>query len=615
MPQLSVGVLLMSKTKDALRHPIYEPRNWGKPTRSPRPLPLPWFGLDTERDSKTGKFVCGWLAKGAKGECESFAKLWDLRPGTYFIWNLAYDIEGLVRDLHDDNAWQMKEDGTKFVLQGRECVYYHGKRFQFSDGMGKRIFIEASSFFNRLPLKDAAAQINDKKGDVDASQMSYARYAQEPDYAGIVDEYCAHDAFLALALIQRINEGMVQIGIATRGEPLIMGGTPGACARRFLSNVAYPKVIWTTHLPFLRAYCGGRFEVVKRGFFEHADRADIISAYPWAMSRCLMLTETAVARSTKRVSPDAIYGAYEIECMTDEYLGIFPCWKGNTRVFSRGEKCAWLARPEVDWLLKRGHNVNVLRAVEIFDENAFDGWKQIIEPPYKLKANGKKGEPIVLGAKVLINSMYGITIQLIKRGGKWVKLENAVNPIDFAGFWALEKGEPSFEAGQFYAPCYASTLTSMVRVRVLDAAIEAGEENFIASHTDSALLCGGSIETGAELGDWGYEARDDELTITNAGRYAHGNTVKARGVSKRHLVVGDVAKRQKTDLWADEVTRKVRHGIKTQTDWDRVSLIEDKKVKNNYQWEIKRKWDRPLSREMIERREALDSSALQLVSK
>lgn len=599
----------MSKTKAALTAPIYAPRNWGKPTLNPRALPTPWYGLDTERDvwpKNTGRFVCGWIHDMRKST--RFQSLWDLQPGTYFVWNLQYDIEGLVRDVGSDDGWQMREDGTAFELDGKKCINFHGKRFEWRDGTGRRLFIEASSFFNRIGLKEAAKQINDMKGDVDASKMSLARYQRERKYKADVDKYCAHDAYLAIALIVKLNKGLEELGV-------VLGGTPGATARRFLKEVPnFPKVIWNTHLPFLRGYCGGRFEVDKRGVFPRADKADLVSAYPWALSNCPMLTDKAFARRTQRVSDSALYGVYQIKADTDEYLGVFPCWKGSTRVFSKAENKAWLCKPEIDWLQRRGHDFKIFQGVEIFDENATDGWRELIAPIFAKKKYSPPGSPIQLGAKVGINSVYGILIQLIEKGGKWVPIEDAMDAVDFAGKWALEKGTKAFEGGQFYAPCYASTLTSMVRVRVLDASIEAGLDNVVAAHTDSLLLCGGRIAMGENLGDWKMEKRHKELVILKSGQYAHGDEVKGRGFAKRSIDGGPM-QRQRVDLWAHEHTRQSRTGIKQATDWRDVSVIKRKQVANNFEWDIKRKWPRAYSSRMVARGEWLDSEALRNVKK
>lgn len=660
----------MSKTRDALRYEVYQPRNWGRPTKVARALPPPYWGLDTERNTQApriGDFVCGWISNAT--ESKPFTSFRDLEPGTYWIWNLGYDIEGLVRDLGKKEGWAMREDGTRFELDGAKCVYYHGKRFEYADEGGRRIFLEASSFYNRIPLKEAvkalcvckcAGCVKHKgrpkefahcgegewncptKDPVDASKMSLKRYKCEKAYREMVDVYCARDARLAFRLLEFLRIGFEELGVAMNGTPIPIGGTPGSTARRLLrDSPPFPKVIWTTHRPFLETYCGGRFEILKRGVFPDARQYDLVSAYPWALSQCPMLTESAEKRFTRRLSDNALYGAYEISFKADEYLGVMPGWRANTRVYSAREERGWIAKPELSWLQEHGHTFEIHRGVEVFDENATDGWKQLVMPifggkeghawscPALLDVGGcscdpderkaRKGKPLALGAKVGVCSMYGILIQLIVKGGKWVPIEEAVNPVDFAGLLALEKGPKAFDAGQFYAPVYSSTLTSMVRVRVLDAAIEIGAEHAVASHTDSMLGTGkGRLREGSALGDWKLEKEADELIILKSGQYAIGETVKGRGFSKRKLNPQDedeIAVRQRVDLWATEHTRRGRVGIKTANDWRDVSVIRDKVVANNIGWELKRKWEsdwsaREIERRLIRGREWMDSEAL-----
>lgn len=587
----------------ALKAPIFRPRKWGFGGPG-RPLPEPWFGLDTERDAKTGKFVCGFANDGRNAV--SFSSLPEVPIGTHWVWNLGYDIEGLMRDLRIEEGWAMREDGARFTLGNAKCVYYHGKRFEYRDHKGLRLFLEASSFYNRVSLAVASESFGGKDTGVDASKMSLSRYEKEPKYRALVDKYCIKDALRALQLMIQLKQGFGELGV-------IMGGTPGSTAKRFLANVpTFPEVIWKTQRAFLSGYCGGRFEVLKRGVFENAIQHDIISAYPWALSKCPMLTKTAESRFSNRVSDGALYGVYEVALESDEYLGVVPSWKGATRVFSAAEDRCWLMRPEVEWLQKRNADLKILRGVEIFDENATLGWSPIVKSLFDMKQRDKKS-PKSLGAKVGINSLYGVMIQLVRRGGEWVPIEEAKNPVDFAGMWALEKGPVVFEAGQFYAPCYASTLTSMVRVKVLDAVLAVGEDYGIAAHTDSLLTTRKSMKCGDGLGDWKVEEKAEQLVILKSGQYAIGDKVKGRGFSKRKLNPDDdaeVAQRHKEDLWAQYHLRRKRISVKSAKSWDEVSLIVDQKVRNNIGWEVKRKWPKEFSARMVMKGEWIDSEPL-----
>jgi len=527
----------------------------------------------------------------------------------------------------------MREDGTPFTLRGAKCVYYHGKRFEWRDEGGRRIFLEASSFFNRISLNEAAktlcvckcaACVGHKKkpkefqhcgsdewvcpakDPIDASKMSLTRYERDARYRKAVDKYCAKDARIAFRLMEYLRRGFRDLKVE-------IGGTPGATAKRLLVNVPqFPDLIWTTHRPFLEAYCGGRFEVVRRGVFHNARQYDKVSAYPWALSKCLMLTPNATKRFTHRLSDDAIYGAYEVAFHSDEYFGILPTWRGSTRVFSRGEKKGWICKPELEWLQRRGHDFTIQRGVEVFDENAWPGWRDLVKPIFDAKRDNK-GKPVGLGAKVGVNSLYGILIQLIKRGGQWVPIEEAKNPVDFAGLLALEKGPKAFEAGQFYAPIYSSTLTSMVRVNLLDTALPVADD-CVAFHTDSILLKdGASLPTDEAMGGWELQKKAEELIILKSGQYAMDAEVKGRGFSKRKLnpeSEDEIAVRQRVDLWAPTHTRRTRVGVKTATTWRDVSNIRNKIVRNNVGWEVKRKWLREFSARVLERHEWIESEAL-----
>lgn len=593
---------MVSKAQAAISWPVFRPRGWGQPT-SPRALPLPWYGLDTERDHKTGVFVTG---KVVGENVLSFKRFTDLPPATYWVWNLAYDIEGMIRDLDIPEAWAARSDGSTFPLLDGNAIYYHGKRFDYKvPKLGKWSFIEASSFFNRCAL----AKVGPKRVElVDSKTMSLERYLrneyyQRPDgtwgyYATDVDTYCEQDARIVYNAITDLAGGLRNLGVE-------IGATPGATARRFLARLGpFPDILWQTHKPFLRSYCGGRFEVTKRGVFHDVKQYDIASAYPWALAQCPWLTESAYHRMTRRFSDNALYGTYEVSFKYDHYLGVAPRWRGGVRVYSKQEERTWITRPELAWLLQHGAEVKIWSGVEVFDEGATDLWRQIITGLYDIKA--KDGtNPQGRGAKVTLNSQYGILIQLIRRSGKWVRISEAKNPVDFAGTLALEEPPKEFEGGKYFAPLYAGNLTGLTRVRLLDAAIDMGPDLYIGGHTDSVIGMGRLTKgLSSELGGWKLEKEAPRAEVCKTGMYSVGSTVKVRGITRDG---------KPSMFWEESHTRNSRIGIKTAHSWDEVSVIVPKTVANNYGIEQKRKWHGEVTRGLIAMEKYVDSEALAMV--
>lgn len=585
------GLLVPSKAQLAIEWPVYRPRGWGLPSNA-KPLPRPWFGLDTERDAKTGDFVCGF----AVGETiQKFSLFTDLIPGTYWVWNLGYDAEGMLRDLNLSEAWAARADGAPFPLMDGECTYYHGKRLSFKSHAGKWSFLEASSFFGRAPLASIGAKEN-----MDASKMSLVQYLTDAEYRQNVDKYCIQDARIVYDAITELDLGVKTLGVD-------LGATPGATARRFLNRLGkFPPLIWQTHKAFLRSYCGGRFEITKRGVLPNVSQYDIVSAYPWALSKCPWLSENAQQRLTRRFSDNALYGSYEIEFEYDNYLGIAPRWRGAIRVYSAAENRTWVTRPELEYLLRKGAKVKVLQGLEVFDENATNLWEQVILELFAMKKRGKK-TPEGMGAKIVLNSQYGVLIQLVRRSGVWKPIRECANPVDFAGVLGLEEPPKEFEGGKFFAPVYAAHLTGLTRVKLLEAAEEAGPERYIGGHTDS-VLCIGTLKNGLseELGGWKLEKTADKADVCKTGMYAIGSTVKVRGITRKGT---------SEILWQDTHLRKSRTSIKSAANWNEVSVILPKEVKNNFETEMKRLWDGPVTRGMVALERFVDSQPLRNVGK
>lgn len=589
-----------SKSELAIQWPVFRPRNWGQPARQ-LPLPQPWFGLDTERDALLGDFVCGY----AVGEStHAFRRMDDLISGTYWVWNLAYDIEGMLRDLNVPEAWAAREDGSEFPLLGGKARYFHGKRFNLKLPGKKISFIEASSFYNRCALKNIGQKVG-----IDGKTMSLDRYQndnepflcrlsdkKEMTYREAVNWYCQNDALLVFNAIRDLEKGIKALGVE-------LGGTPGATARGFLNRLGpFADVLWRTHHHFLKSYCGGRFEIVKRGVFDELIyQYDIVSAYPWALSQCPWLSEASYHRWTNRYSDNALYGSYCVDFDYDNYLGLAPTWKQGIRVYSKAEKEVWLTRPELDWLMKKGAKIRIIKAIEIFDDNASDLWRQIIAELFAMKRDAPD-EATKRGAKVVLNSQYGVLIQLIRLCGIWVPMNKAKNPVDFVGTLALEEPPKEFEGGKYYAPAFAGNLTGLVRVKLLDAAMAVGDAAYIGGHTDSVItrkkLPDSFIST--ELGGWGLEETALSANICKTGFYSIGNKIKMRGITK----AGNPQM-----LWHTELQRNTRQGIKSAKHWDEVSLIKQKVVVNNFVVEKKRKWAQDLSDALIQRKEWVDSEA------
>lgn len=588
-----------SKSELAIAWPVFKPRNWGKPAKQ-IPLMKPWFGLDTERDALTGEFVCGYAVGETK---QAFRKMQDLEQGTYWVWNLAYDIEGMLRDLNVPEAWAAREDGSEFPLLGGKAKYFHGKRFNLKLPGKKLAFIEASSFYNRCALAKIDKKYGEKDKRVDAKTMSLDRYnndksivADGKTYKELVDEYCLQDAGMVYNAICDLAQGINKLGVE-------LGGTPGATARGFLNRLGeFPEVLWRTHHHFLKSYCGGRFEIVKRGIFDELIyQYDIVSAYPWALSQCPWLSQEAYHRWTNSFSEDALYGSYQVEFDYDNYLGLAPTWKQGIRVYSKAEKEVWLTRPEVDWLLKKGAKVRIIRAIEIFDDCSTDLWRQIIKELFAMKKDAPD-EATKRGAKVVLNSQYGVLIQLIRLCGIWVPMNKAKNPVDFVGTLALEEPPKEFEGGKYYAPAFAGNLTGLVRVKLLDAAIAVGEKAYIGGHTDSVITRKQLPDSfiSKDLGGWGLEQTAKNANVCKTGFYSLDDKIKMRGITK----AGNPGM-----LWQNELQRNTRCGIKSAKNWEEVSLIRPKVVVNNFIVEKKRKWEKDLSAKLIESREWVDSEA------
>lgn len=577
----------MSKSVSAITKGVAKPRVWGKPCQN-KPLPQPWFGLDTERDSRTSDFVCGWLIDRSNN-ARSFTGFHDLPDGTYWIYNLNYDIEGMLRDTGNDAIWLARADGVRFKLGDARCIYYHGKRFEYRTKDQNLVFVDASPFWNRIPLSKLGA-----KEGVDASQLNGQWYANYAEYRATVDSYCRQDARITLYNVLHLARKLRQMGVE-------IASTPGGTARRFLSRLGpFSPVLWKTHKAFLRSYAGGRFELTKRGVIPDAHQYDLVSAYPWALTQCPWPTQNARFAHTRRLHENALYGSYEITYAlpTNTYLGFAPRWRNHVRVFPRAGEKVWVTKPELEWLQAHDYPHMIHDGIEIFDEDAtmaFDG------PIRELFADKQvcKTKAEAAGPKTILNSQYGVMIHLLPSPQAWQPIDNVEKPETWFGDYALQTMDERLRAGPCFAPAIAGHLTSLVRLRILDAA-RSMLDAYVGGHTDSALSLGPwkGVTLGKDLGDWDLETKVPIGYTIKTGMYALGNTIKMRGITKRGKA---------EDLWAPTHTRNTRIGIKSATDFDTLNVIKKIRVANNLDIEHKRQWEKPLEVKHIERGEYIES--------
>lgn len=257
-------------------------------------------------------------------------------------------------------------------------------------------------------------------------------------------------------------------------------------------------------IKWLRAYYGGRFQILQQGEFPKAYGHDISSAYPAAMRE--LPTSKGVWKKTSTYKPNAKWGLYLVEWKTPskEYLNPFPFrWKSEIYYPNKGK--GWYYTPEIDVAMRYyPKHVKVIEGYIFTPENDIKPFTFIDEIYAKRiqfkRENNDAQKPLKLG----MNSLYGITAQSIGWRGQAPPFQNY--------FWA-------------------GYITSVCRARVLDLA-QRNKGSVIAFATDGVFATQKLIDDVPGLGGWEVDEIDD-LFMIQSGVYSFGFEDSAQPVYKK----------------------------------------------------------------------------------
>lgn len=332
-----------------------------------------------------------------------------------------------------------------------------------------------------------------------------------------------------------ISQSLALVDVAERldlactnaGLPRYWRDGPGRIAGSMLDRMAtfadikrWPKPVTPS---VYGAYYGGRIEQLAAGVFPDIVQADIRSAYPWAMAQLPSLNG---ARWFHRSAYDPAerWAVWWVDWDIPDGvpLGPFPVRYGDEGLTYPRTGRGWYWTPEVSAALdlfgdciQVGHGVAVHVAN---DEQPFARIADYYQARAEARARGLRAEAFVL--KLSLNAAYG-------------RLAQELLPDGTPGRWA--------------SIAHAGMLTSLVRARVLRAAMSA-PGRVLQIHTDSITYLGTEIgpdtAPGDGLGDWSITTGQDALILPSGAYHC------ASGDAQMDRVVGLPIEYQNVIDWA-----------------------------------------------------------------
>lgn len=383
-------------------------------------------------------------------------------PVNFFFWNLKFDAQAILHLLPDEVVFDILAENQGIhieEIEGKDIEfkirYLEGKSLQISP---KNYFIgqykcgtckwwDISQFYGKGTLHSTAqnsgfggkVELCEDGTKLDASRFDEFEYREK--YKEDIRHYAVIDAVLAGKLARKKRQEYIDEGIRFI-EPYSLANV----AQRFLlDNSIIPTINEFAASPIgnhllkmaLTAYRGGHFETLGSGFIPKAILLDLASAYPYVMRWIADISKGYFVHGSGNEHfcewlderrPFSI-GFAEAFVIFNDNLPIHPLCVGSAPLVTPRIVRGWFSADELAEAKKWPHSQFFIG--EWFyhkQESDYYPYRKVIDALYEKKMQSESGTPAYQVSKVLINSLYGKTIQAVndKAGKLWSPLASAV---------------------------------------------------------------------------------------------------------------------------------------------------------------------------------------------
>jgi len=474
--------------------------------------------------ASTGESIANWNDGLSTNQCFNFLhSLYG--KGILVGFGLNYDVNMWLRDLAKDELvelWRTKS----LEWNGWSINWLKSKMFHLTRNKQRVTIYDVFGYFQASFLKTGLDWNLYEKDDstykmLEENKASRSVFTSKEKHT--IKVYNLKECELLVSLMNKLRQATIQAdcmpkswhGAASIAKML---------ATKYKLNQFIDRPERMERI-FLRAYFGGRFQILQQGEFPTAYGHDISSAYPAGL-RTLPTAKGKWIR-TAEYKPEKEWAVYRVKWKTPakEFLNPFPFReKGLIYYPNKGE--GYYYKPEVDIALKY-----YSKYIEITDGYYFKPENDekpfaFIDDIYAMRLQFKReGNDAQKALKLGMNSLYGITAQSIGwRGAK-----------------------PTFQ-------CYfwAGYTTSICRASVLELALK-NKSSVIAFATDGVFATKRLIDDVPGFGGWETD-QIQNMFILQSGVYAFDNddTAQPQHKKSRGFRAASVDYNELRDLWKRE---------------------------------------------------------------
>lgn len=465
-------------------------------------------------DTETYKGTCKLLADSNGNYLynpdfkESLDFLWKYHNRTYYraFWNMDFDVSAILKLWNNIELIDDLIHGKIVEYDGYSMYYIRPKMLRLSRGKKSIFFVDLNAMYKRKLDLAAKEFLNDKKIDtLDANRINTELEYWIKNRAEII-KYCLKDARLTADLG---NILVKEVKACKLLLPKFFTSHASLAKQyfRYKSRIPSLKYIPTNILDIAyQCYYGGRFEVLKRGYFKRLYAHDINSAYPDTISKLPSL-KYGFWLDVDKINRKECIGFYKVVLNIPEgFISFLPIkLKNKLVVFPSGIFATWITWYEADlmrnWIVKVSHGYEY-----ISKEKEYYPFKVGMKHLYAEKTKYKNvNEVFYWLVKLPMNSLYGCFIERHK------------------------KADDKIYSGILFNSVYGAIITARTRWKLFKDVPKYLWKNYVAFHTDSIISeTKLPLKLDSELGNWTLDY-EGEGVVLNTGIYQIGNKVRHRG--------------------------------------------------------------------------------------
>lgn len=472
---------------------------------------IPLYPDDEEGEAdKLFSFITNIKRRSGKGGVKADINL---------FYNLDYDARALIKWIPSD-LWDDLRRSRPVKYLDYTFNYLPSKLFSITKDGRKTTFFDLAQFYGKSLDYNARKYL----GMAKLEGISGSEIGTQPgiwfNRLDDIIEYCLMDC----KILARLGDNFNNMLYKTLNFSTKKFYSTGSLAQEYYLTQGYIPQLDNIPPEVLKmawnSYRGGRIEILQRGTFKSIYEVDIKSAYPAKMTELLDYSNGQWEQiKTGDYTEDVDAGIYRIKASWNyPKIAPFPRYVEGTETLCYPIQ---LVGTYDEYLVNEKELRFLDKHPDKCDYEILDGWeffpfkyhypfKDVVERLFQLKE--EEEDPMKkLIYKLLLNSAYGKTAQAL--------LIDEESPIK------------RYETGRLWNPIYASRITSLTRLQLLEAALPM-MDSVIGFATDAIHTSRRPrIKTSDKLGGFELTGKGEPGLVLMAGIRQIGNNYKVRGAS------------------------------------------------------------------------------------